>query len=104
MNGTGLYGPNRRVNAACAAGSSAASRYGRGMTDTPAPTVAPADGTLGVLCVGLGAVTTTLIAGVELTRRGLGVPVGSLTQMGTIRIGKRTDTNVPRIKDFVPLA
>src|SRR3954447_23640061 len=68
------------------------------------PAVAPADGTLGVLCVGLGAVTTTLIAGVELTKRGLGVPVGSLTQMGTIRIGKRSDANVPRTQDFAPLA
>ncbi len=75
------------------------------MTDMPpSPTVAPADGTLGVLCVGLGAVTTTLIAGVELAKRGQEEPVGSLTQMGTIRIGKRTDGNVPRIQDFVPLA
>ena len=75
------------------------------MTDSPpSPTVAPADGRLGVLCVGLGAVTTTLIAGVELTKRGDEVPVGSLTQLGTIRIGKRTEDNVPRIKDFVPLA
>jgi myo-inositol-1-phosphate synthase len=75
------------------------------MTDTPPPpTVAPADGTLGILCVGLGAVTTTLIAGVELAKRGAADPVGSLTQLGTIRIGKRTDDNVPRIKDFVPLA
>ena len=48
--------------------------------------------------------TTTLIAGVELAKRGESVPVGSLTQMGTIRIGKRTDDNVPRINDFVPLA
>ena len=75
------------------------------MSDTPPPpTVAPADGTLGVLCVGLGAVTTTLIAGVELAKRGQGVPVGSLTQMGTIRIGKRTDKDVRRINQFVPLA
>ena len=67
------------------------------MTDTPpSPTVAPADGKLGVLCVGLGAVTTTLIAGVELAKRGDEVPVGSLTQLGTIRLGKRTDDNVPR--------
>lgn len=68
------------------------------------PAVAPAEGKLGILCVGLGAVTTTLIAGVELTKRGLGQPVGSLTQMGTIRLGKRTDDNVPLIKDFVPVA
>jgi myo-inositol-1-phosphate synthase len=75
------------------------------VTSTPAPpTVAPAEGRLGILNVGLGAVTTTLIAGVELARRGLGEPVGALTQMGTIRLGKRTDANVPLIKDFVPLA
>ena len=75
------------------------------MTDTPpSPTVAPAEGKLGILCVGLGAVTTTLIAGVELAKRGEADPVGSLTQMGTIRIGKRTENNVPRIQDFVPLA
>ena len=75
------------------------------MTDTPpSPTVAPAEGKLGVLSVGLGAVATTLIAGVELAKRGEADPVGSLTQMGTIRLGKRTDDNVPRIKDFVPLA
>ncbi len=69
----------------------------------PTP-IAPADGKLGVLCVGLGAVTSTLIAGVALARKGLGEPVGSLTQMGTIRLGKRTDNRVPLIKDFVPLA
>jgi myo-inositol-1-phosphate synthase len=79
--------------------------YGLIMTsELPAPTVAPAEGKLGILCVGLGAVTTTLIAGVELAKRDLGSPVGSLTQMGTIRLGKRTDDNVPLIKDFVPLA
>src|SRR3954464_9323836 len=74
------------------------------MTSPPSPTVSPADGRLGVLCVGLGAVTTTLIAGVELAKRGDEVPVGSLTQLGTIRLGKRTENRVPRIKDFVPLA
>jgi myo-inositol-1-phosphate synthase len=68
------------------------------------PAIAPADGRLGVLCVGLGAVATTLIAGVELVRRGLGEPVGSLTQLGTIRLGKRTEGRSPLIRDFVPLA
>ncbi|MFN8036836.1 MAG: inositol-3-phosphate synthase [Acidimicrobiia bacterium] len=68
------------------------------------PTIAPAEGKLGILCVGLGAVTSTFIAGVELARRGLGEPIGSLTQMGTIRLGKRTENRVPLIKDFVPLA
>ncbi len=73
---------------------------------TPAPVkeIKPATGRLGVLLVGLGAVATTFIAGVENTRRGLGRPIGSVTQMGTIRLGKRTDNRTPLIKDFVPLA
>jgi myo-inositol-1-phosphate synthase len=66
--------------------------------------VAPAQGKLGVLLVGLGAVSTTLVAGVEAIKRGISQPVGSLTQMGTIRLGKRTDGRTPLIKDFVPLA
>jgi len=66
--------------------------------------VAPATGKLGVMVVGLGAVATTMIAGVEAVRRGLAKPIGSLTQMGTIRLGKRTDSKSPLIKDFVPLA
>src|SRR3989440_1510069 len=66
--------------------------------------IAPADGKLGVLLVGLGAVSTTFIAGVEAIKKGLADPIGSLTQMGTIRLGKRTDNRVPLIKDFVPLA
>ena len=66
--------------------------------------MAPAKGKLGVMVVGLGAVSTTLIAGVEAVRRGLAKPIGSLTQMGTIRLGKRTDNNSPKIKEFVPLA
>ena len=68
------------------------------------PVVAPAEGKLGVLTVGLGAVASTLIAGVELSKRGLGLPIGSLAQMDTIRLGKRTDGRNPLIKDFVPLA
>src|SRR5499426_1428816 len=66
--------------------------------------IAPAKGKLGVLLVGLGAVSTTFIAGVEAIKEGLAEPIGSLTQMGTIRLGKRTDNRVPTIKDFVPLA
>ena len=66
--------------------------------------IAPAEGKLGVLLVGLGAVSTTLVAGVEAIKRGISEPVGSLTQMGTIRLGKRTDNRVPTIKEFVPLA
>ena len=61
-------------------------------------------GKLGVLLPGLGAVGTTVIAGTELIRKGLAQPIGSLTQMGTIRLGKRTENRVPKIKDFVPLA
>jgi myo-inositol-1-phosphate synthase len=63
-----------------------------------------AKGKLGVLLVGMGAVTTTFIAGVEAVRQGLAEPIGSLAEMGTIRIGKRTEGRSPKIKDFVPLA
>ena len=66
--------------------------------------IAPAKGKLGVLLVGLGAVSTTFIAGVEAIKEGLAEPIGSLTQMGTIRLGRRTDNRVPKVKDFVPLA
>src|SRR5918912_3530651 len=66
--------------------------------------IAPARGKLGVLLVGLGAVATTTIAGVFAIRKGLARPIGSLTQMGTIRLGKRTEGRAPKIKDFVPLA
>jgi myo-inositol-1-phosphate synthase len=71
---------------------------------TAALMIEPAKGKLGVMVVGLGAVATTMIAGVEAVRRGLAKPIGSLTQMGTIRLGKRTDNHSPLIKDFVPLA
>ena len=67
-------------------------------------TVAPPKGKLGILTPGMGAVSTTFMAGVELVRSGHSVPVGSLTQMGTIRLGKRTDGRTPKIKDFVKLA
>jgi len=66
--------------------------------------IAPAKGRLGVLTPGMGAVSTTVMAGVDLVRRGLSVPVGSLTQMGTVRLGKRTENRTPMIKEFVPLA
>jgi len=65
---------------------------------------APADGKLGILIPGIGAVSTTFIAGVEAVKRGIAEPVGSLTQMATIRLGKRTEGRTPKIKDFVPLA
>jgi len=63
-----------------------------------------AKGKLGVMIVGMGAVATTFVAGVEAVRKGFAVPVGSLTQMGTIRLGKRTDGRSPLISEFVPLA
>ncbi|HEY8429991.1 MAG TPA: inositol-3-phosphate synthase [Sandaracinaceae bacterium] len=66
--------------------------------------IAPAEGRLGVLLPGMGAVATTFIAGVMLARRGLARPFGSLTQMGTIRLGRRDEGRSPRIADFVPLA
>ena len=66
--------------------------------------IAPAEGKLGVLLPGMGAVATTFMAGVEAIRKGLSRPIGSLTQMGTIRLGARTDDNVVPIKDYVPLA
>jgi myo-inositol-1-phosphate synthase len=66
--------------------------------------VRPAEGKLGVLLVGLGAVATTFVAGVENVRRGRAKPIGSLTQMATIRLGRRTEHRAPLIKDFVPLA
>src|SRR3979409_664270 len=66
--------------------------------------VAPAEGKLAVLLPGLGAVATTFIAGVEAARRGLGKPIGSLTQMAHIRLGKRSEKRWQKIQDFVPLA
>jgi myo-inositol-1-phosphate synthase len=66
--------------------------------------IRPATGKLGILLPGMGAVATTFMAGVEAIRRGISKPIGSLTQMGTIRLGKRTDGRSPAISDFVPLA
>jgi myo-inositol-1-phosphate synthase len=66
--------------------------------------VRPPEGKLGVMIPGMGAVATTFVAGVEAVRKGMAAPVGSLTQMGTIRLGKRTEGRSPKIKDFVPLA
>ena len=66
--------------------------------------IAPAEGKLGILVPGMGAVTTTFIAGLEAIKRGLAKPIGSLTQLGTVRLGKRTEGRSPAIRDFVPLA
>jgi myo-inositol-1-phosphate synthase len=66
--------------------------------------IRPASGKLGILTPGMGAVSTTFMAGVELARRGLAQPFGSLTQMGRIRLGKRTENRSPLIKEFVPLS
>jgi myo-inositol-1-phosphate synthase len=66
--------------------------------------IKPAKGKLGILLPGMGAVATTFMAGVESIRQGYAKPIGSLTQMGTIRLGKRTDNRTPKVSDFVPLA
>ncbi|MCK9290367.1 MAG: inositol-3-phosphate synthase [Bacteroidales bacterium] len=66
--------------------------------------ILPADGKLGILIPGLGAVSTTFIAGTIAVRKGMGLPIGSITQMGKIRLGKRTENRNPAINDFVPLA
>ncbi len=71
---------------------------------TTSTKIASAKGKLGVMIPGMGAVATTFMAGVEAVRKGIAEPIGSLTQMGTIRLGKRTDGNSPKIKKFVPLA
>jgi len=73
------------------------------MHDMPKVEILPTKGKLGILTPGLGAVSTTFIAGVIAIRKGISKPIGSLTQMGTIRLGKRTEHRVPKIKDFVPL-
>jgi myo-inositol-1-phosphate synthase len=70
---------------------------------SPKTTIAPAKGKLGVMMPGMGAVATTFVAGVEAVRKGISKPIGSLTQMGTIRLGKRTEGRSPRINEFVPL-
>ena len=67
------------------------------------PKIQPATGKLGVLLPGFGAVATTFVAGVEAVRTGLAKPVGSVTQMQTIRLGKRSENRAPLVKDFVPL-
>ncbi len=69
-----------------------------------AASITPATGKLGIMIPGMGAVATTLIADVEAVRRSLAKPIGSLTQMATIRLGKRTDDRSPLIKDFAPIA
>ncbi len=74
------------------------------MSEAKPREIRPAEGKLGVLLVGLGAVATTFVAGVENIRRGNAKPIGSLSQMATIRLGRRTEQRAPLIKDFVPLA
>src|SRR3954454_17125073 len=66
--------------------------------------IQPAKGKLGVLIPGMGAVATTFVAGVEAIRKGIAEPIGSRTQMGTIRLGKRTDGRSPKVNEFVPLS
>ncbi len=74
------------------------------MTTSAPKNIKPTEGKLGVLLVGLGAISTTFIAGLDAMRREKTKPFGSLTQMGTIRLGKRTEHRSPKIKDFIPLA
>src|SRR5215510_13466868 len=71
---------------------------------TTSTKISSARGKLGVMIPGMGAVATTFMAGVEAVRKGIAEPIGSLTQMGTIRLGKRTEGRSPKIKKFVPLA
>src|SRR6201997_4091395 len=84
-----------------------AARTGGGKRSQPKPetgTMEPAKGKLGIMIPGMGAVATTFVAGVEAVRKGISKPIGSLTQMGTVRLGKRTDGRSPKIKEFMPLA
>src|SRR5581483_10259709 len=77
------------------------------MSDTKkagAGEIQPSKGKLGIMMPGMGAVATTFVAGVEAVRRGLAKPIGSLTQMGTVRLGKRTEGRSPKVNEFVPLA
>ena len=77
---------------------------GRSQAAPQGTEIAPAKGKLGVLIPGMGAVATTFVAGVEAVRKKIAEPIGSLTQMGTIRLGKRTEARSPKITEFVPLA
>ena len=81
-------------------------KNGKSKTESkqPGSDIQPAKGKLGIMIPGMGAVATTFVAGVEAIRKGIAKPIGSLTQMGTIRLGKRTDALSPKIKEFVPLA
>ncbi len=81
-----------------------AKRQKTAQTTVKTADIQPAKGKLGVMIPGMGAVATTFVAGVEAVRKGLGKPIGSLTQMGTIRLGKRTEGRFPKVKEFVPLA
>src|SRR5215475_2540267 len=74
------------------------------MAKQSAVEIKPAKGKLGIMIPGMGAVATTFVAGVEAVRKGLAKPIGSLTQMGTVRLGKRTEGRTPLVKDLVPLA
>jgi myo-inositol-1-phosphate synthase len=77
---------------------------GKPSSSTHSGAIQPAKGKLGVMIPGMGAVATTFVAGAEAIRKGLAKPIGSLTQMGTVRLGKRTDGRSPKLKEFVPLA
>jgi myo-inositol-1-phosphate synthase len=74
------------------------------VNSTNKSTIAPAKGRLALLMPGMGAVATTLIAGVEAVKRGLAPPIGSVAQMGRVRLGKRTEGRSPLVKELVPIA
>src|SRR5258708_18310349 len=80
-----------------------AKRHKTVQTTVKTADIQPAKGKLGVMIPGMGAVATTFVAGVEAVRKGLGKHIGALTQMGTIRLGKRTEGRFPKVKEFVPL-
>jgi myo-inositol-1-phosphate synthase len=79
-------------------------RHAESKRESQSAEISPAKGKLGVMIPGMGAVATTFVAGVEAVRKGLAHPIGSLTQMGTVRLGRRTEDRSPLIQDFVPLA
>src|SRR5271168_4028374 len=93
--------PEKEARKATVEGKSSGKAHSSGGHDG---NIEPAKGKLGVMIPGMGAVATTFVAGVEAVRKGIAHPIGSLTQMGTIRLGKRTDGRSPKIKEFVPLA
>jgi myo-inositol-1-phosphate synthase len=96
--------PSREVKTVAKKATVEVKSPGKIQNRAPYGAIEPAKGKLGVMIPGMGAVATTFVAGVEAVRKGIAHPIGSLTQMGTIRLGKRTDGRSPKVKEFVPLA